>query len=217
MSPSDVAMWVQTAVIVFGFILAWIQFARWREEIAHNRRVDLAMKIGEATYHFQEGFKIARNPFGRYKKEASEPQSSWQDVANVVFGSGEIPYEDIEYDRTIRLKKVFDPLTEMRVLIWQASLIFDPSLKPNMDEIFKEFEDLYWTFADAFYDRDMGMPFTYGREEAKNITGSLGAKDPNTFEDKIDVATERMREAVKKITLGHKTKYDLGEDWRANI
>jgi hypothetical protein len=215
MSLSDALMLIQTLIIVAGFVLAYQQFSRWRDEIVHDRRVDLAMKIGEATYRFQHGFRLARDSFGRYKEGFTNPQGTWTDLVR----EGGVPHEEIEYDRKIRLEKVFTPITELRSLIWQTALIFTPDNKASMDTLLKEFEALYWTFADAIYDRDMGIPFIYGRDEAKNIVGSPGAKNPETFERKIEDTVKRMQETITQITIGHDTtrKYDAGQDWRTKI
>jgi hypothetical protein len=196
MSLSDAAACIQTIVIVIGFVMATFQFIRWRDAISYDKKLDLAVKINEATYRFQQEFTIARNPHIRYKKGFAEPQSNWGDTADAIFGSGGPTTEELEYDSKIRLEKIFTPLTEMSALRWQASLIFGPNLNPSLGEIFKEFERLYGDFAEAIYDRNTHMAFTSDPERARNIVGVPGAKDSEAFGCKIDETADKMLEAL---------------------
>jgi hypothetical protein len=217
MSLSDAAVWLQTIIIVFGFFLAIIQFMRWRDAIAYDKKVDLAMRIGDETYHFQEGFKFARYPFGRYRKDTIEPEPGWKDAVSQAFGPG-ISREEMEDDSKVRLEKIFDPLVKMRLLMWQASVLFEPKLSQQINENFYELEELYKSFGAALFNRNNRMTITGDPDPVAtdNILGVLGAKDRKTFERKIDIAIERMRSTVKSVTRGEKIKVNANEDRHTN-
>jgi hypothetical protein len=195
-------MWVQTGVIVLGFGLALLQFRRWREEIAYDKKVDLAMKMTEVTYRLQQGFQSARRP-PLYEKENAE----WEHLS----------WEHLDYDGKLRAEYIFKPLSELRMLMWQASLIFSAKAIVNVEEIVKEFEGLCSTLQDAISDRDNHI--TEHREDMHNILGSEFSKNPGTFEQKINRAVTRMFEELKQLILEPKaeTKYLPGEDWRTSF
>jgi|GEM_PF-5091030 len=97
MTPSDLAVWIQTIVIVVSFGLAYRQFIRWREEIIGSKQIDLAIQIGKNAIRVREGFKSARSPFKTSLKR--NPDITPEEMEQL-----QIEHQEREADLRTRLK-----------------------------------------------------------------------------------------------------------------
>jgi len=203
MTPSDLAVWIQTIVIVVSFGLAYRQFIRWREEIIGSKQIDLAIQIGKNAIRVREGFKSARSPFGTSLKR--NPDITPEEMEQL-----QIEHQEREAD--LRVRSILDPLAQLEELVWEASFIFETEFDTDLKKYMQAYWVLFKDFTGALWLRLDGR---LKATDPKYLVVYLSEPKEDDFGLKIAEITEQFLELVKKTTKPAKQiPYEPSAEWR---
>jgi hypothetical protein len=204
MTSSDLAVWIQTVVIVVSFGLAYRQFIRWREEILGGKQIDLAIEIGKAASRIREAYRPARFPdifIPKDRNLASSPEEEERRVR--------------AFDADQRISIVREPMGELERLLWEASILFEVEVEKKLNIYFNSYKSLYKRFYEAAIDS-----YLNGHRQKPDMRKILRAPnsifdEEDKFADEISKVTDDILDLIKKsIKPSKKTPYDPSADWR---
>ncbi len=179
-------------------ILALIGLNTWRKELTGRAKFETARNMMRLSLKFQANLEGVRFPVTHYSEYANRTKQAGESIS-------ESSVLDEWYAKTNRINAVFENLTTIVQVKWEAEILLDESSVQNVIEAVKSYTESYANLSTAIsdyfsirYDEvRTGNPYIQQDyiKELKNIISSIPSDD---FSTKVNDATDKLSSALKQ-------------------
>jgi len=179
-------------------VFAWIGLKTWRKELTGKAKLETARNLMRLSLKFQANLEGVRFPITQYFEYANRTKQDGESAS-------ESSVLNEWYAKANRINAVFENLTEIVEVQWEAEVLFNESSVQSIEKAVKSYRESYADLSSAIasyfeiiYDEARtGNPYN-NQEWLRELRKTISSDSIDDFSMKVDDATNKLSSSLKK-------------------
>lgn len=191
----DVVLSLSAITVAF---FAWLGLRIWREELTGKAQFETARNMMRLSLKLKANLEGVRHPLTGYLEYANRTKQPDE-------SESESQVLDEWYAKTNRINAVFENLTEIIEVKWEAEILFSESSVQSIEEVVKSYRESYADLSSAisaYFEILLNEAKTkdlyQNQKWLKGLKYTIYSAQDDDFSKKVSEATDKLSSALKQ-------------------